>query len=74
MKYGIKLVYLVKQLIHIKITLQPSNSEKLETKHMLQEVSLDMGIGNDCSRPERLPYYTLNAERLKKYKLKEIIK
>ena len=45
------LVYFVKQFTHIKIVLEPYDRRKPVTKSMLQEVNLNMRIGNRCSRP-----------------------
>ena len=50
MKYSINLVYFVKGSTNTKILLQPCDRQKSVTKSMLQEVNLDVVIGNGCKR------------------------
>ena len=51
MKNGIDLECFAKLFIHTKIALQPCDRGKSVTKSILQEVNIDMVIGNGCSRP-----------------------
>ena len=50
MKHRLNLVYFIRQSMHKKLALKPYGSIKSVIKSMLQEVNLNVGIGNGCSR------------------------